>query len=1072
MYLLPEISDSTSQLIENLQDIPLAIQEGQSKDFILKPKQKEALGKTAQKILRDGCRAAAIVLPTATGKMVTVARMIAAVENYAISKKRKKNVLFLCEGITGILQARDKLNKFAGIEPSLYYGSDKSTQHHIVLTTFNSWQSPTFPVIPETIDLVIIDEAHLAISDARLKTLNKYKNAVWIGLTASPDYSEDRSLLHHFDLGYRMNVRDAVQNNLIAGFRNILVESHIDIDLDHILMTSSDNYEKRSLARALNTQSRNRIGAEYLLFGLHPDSALPIRNLRGIISCVDTYHSRDVETQYNTLFDQYFPGQAPVFGFVKHVDSYTKNRLEILQWHKEGKIAYLSFADMLIHNYDDPGISVCLNLRLSRSKVIATQRAGRAKRIDKQNPKKIALIVDVLDHYKGEKNKKHPLLYAEAVGEAVVIPDETRHFFKKEMQGEGLFWEWGDRAGLPPEIKAMIWNVNQRVVYLEEAVLSVIHKFKSAQIPPISADDLTAKDLSSLSGLSETVIRRIFKTINEEWEAFGAPDSRMRLPEVSINLRKGIEGHIIETISVCQWEAFKSLYVAARILRPMNQDDLTINDVIAKTGLRPPTVEAGFNKLTSEWKKYRSDPLAYECPSINIEYVKDTSYGGKKRIVIPAARWHLFREKYLPADYVPNKESTDLSVPEIANKTNLSEFYIRYTFKKIKDQWAEYMGGRSPFCPTLKIRKVKSTEKNKRVLEVISLSEWNDYYHQYIHHLTIEKVASQHMTAKDIEKKTGLSPDTIRLAIRKVNNEWGLYKQNPLSVDKPLLQIFQVKDRMLSWAINASDWEAFKRYLPDFTIRLQEEDDIDAKELELVSGYSFQTINDYLRNIYKLWEQHRLYPDKTEAPSVPVCLVRDNKGIKKMTIKRSEIEKLIKSYLPNAGTAKGEDQLSAYDMAKIVPVSVSIIRYALRKLASDWEKYNSGQYSSIRPAVEISYARLTWKLVLVINRRDLETFKAIYLASKIKIKKSMEYLEMSDISRQFGLPHLDVRKAFEDIAYQWKQYAKYAHEKPMPDISLTKGIENGRRSFEMIHRADLHKFFCRYFPGLQLKTQN
>ena len=70
----------TDRLCINLKEIPALIQEHLlSEESILLPKQREAVQRTFDKISQENARAVAVIMPTGTGKMVIVARLIAAV---------------------------------------------------------------------------------------------------------------------------------------------------------------------------------------------------------------------------------------------------------------------------------------------------------------------------------------------------------------------------------------------------------------------------------------------------------------------------------------------------------------------------------------------------------------------------------------------------------------------------------------------------------------------------------------------------------------------------------------------------------------------------------------------------------------------------------------------------------------------------------------------------------------------------------------------------------------------------------------------------------------------------------
>src|SRR5581483_2875588 len=98
---------------------------------------------------------------------------------------------------------------------------------------------------------------------------------------------------------------------------------------------------------------------------------------------------------------------------------------DMLERHRKGEILLLCQAQMLGRGHDDPGLSVCFNLRPTLSKVEAEQRGGRIMRNEH-----FAYVFDIVD--KGRKNT--PVLFAEVAGGAYFIRQEIRRASGKNPQ--------------------------------------------------------------------------------------------------------------------------------------------------------------------------------------------------------------------------------------------------------------------------------------------------------------------------------------------------------------------------------------------------------------------------------------------------------------------------------------------------------------------------------------------------------------------------------------------------------------------------------------------------------------
>jgi type I site-specific restriction endonuclease len=107
------------RLIQNMTDLSDTIQQHLlNKESILRPKQREAISETIRKIQEEKSRAVAMIMPTATGKMVIVSRMLAGLTADKRQGAAAKKVIFVCDGIEGVKQARDKMLHYAGINHS------------------------------------------------------------------------------------------------------------------------------------------------------------------------------------------------------------------------------------------------------------------------------------------------------------------------------------------------------------------------------------------------------------------------------------------------------------------------------------------------------------------------------------------------------------------------------------------------------------------------------------------------------------------------------------------------------------------------------------------------------------------------------------------------------------------------------------------------------------------------------------------------------------------------------------------------------------------------------------------
>jgi superfamily II DNA or RNA helicase/predicted DNA-binding protein YlxM (UPF0122 family) len=866
------VEQYSSRLLANLQEMPYAVFEHLlSSNSVLRPKQREASEVTAQMILEEQLRAIALIMPTSTGKTVILAQLIAALHQDEKIGHSPKKVIIVTDTKEGILQTEEKLRLYAGIECGLYYGDRKNLAPSVVATTYNSWQDQDFPINPEDVDIVILDEAHEAISDARLIKLKQYKNAIWLALTASPTYSQERSVLQYFALGYRMSMEEAVEHSLVSSFRNIVLNSNINVDLSNIRSRGKD-FDKRLLEKVVNTEARNQVGAEYLLFGRHFDTGRPIRNIRGIVSCVGTRHAESFARQTNALYDYYYPGRAPEGGFIRFVSGTTTDRREVLDWHRSDRIQYLAYADLLNQNYDDHGIGVVLNLRPTQSWVLATQRGGRPGRLDELNPGKIALIVDVHDQYQG-KSKQQPLFYSFAIGASAIITEQAKFLAQKEFTTQK--YDTIDRS-LIPETEDIIKRIELNIVTDEESIFSLFSPEEERRQK--TEEDLSLTEIAKLCDVSETLITSGLKRLLEDWRLHRSDPEKYTEPNTPVEVVNTNRGFATNrptlTINCKNFESFKSKYLPSLSLRLKTDDDLIITDLVTLTGLGEKRITTALGKLRRQWQQYENNQAKEKKPSIETDTVRIRS--GNAAFSIQRKNLNLFIEEYLQDGYLREKTNDDLSITEIAKETGFGETTIRRKIDILLEAWNAYKDDpKASPKPPVSVNKVK--HKQRYTVYTIPKSEFSIFQEEIL-----LKIASKedYYFADDIARMTGLKLHIIKNSLVKIKKAQKAHDSDPTKNAKPLVFVEQVKpeDASKALGIKQSEFELYKNTylkhaLGNILIRTKTNQDLTLMDLMKVTGCNETTVLTALNRIKVEWKQYEEAPQKNKTPALRLSTV-------------------------------------------------------------------------------------------------------------------------------------------------------------------------------------------------------
>ena len=260
---------------------------------------------------------------------------------------------------------------------------------------------------PEEIDVFIFDEAHHTLGKKTKEFVQRVKRSQSriVGFTATPHYSQDKTLGELLENEiFKMGIPEALEKDLICSFSVLLAETQVD--LRGVTVDSRGEYNEAQLQKAINITERNLGAVE-----LYKKAFL---GKKSIVYCAGIAHAEKVSKMF---------AEAGVSAAFISCKTSKKERKRILDDHRSGMLTVLCNADLLIEGYDDPEISVGINLRPTLSMLLAEQRGGRVIRRDPKNPQKHAYIVDFVDT---EDRKQASVTYAQIVENAGALAGYKR----------------------------------------------------------------------------------------------------------------------------------------------------------------------------------------------------------------------------------------------------------------------------------------------------------------------------------------------------------------------------------------------------------------------------------------------------------------------------------------------------------------------------------------------------------------------------------------------------------------------------------------------------------------------
>lgn len=336
------------------------------------PYQKEILEKIqAEREIRGNFKNL-IVAATGTGKTV-----ISAFDYKNFCKKLgyQANLLFVAHR-EEIL--RQSINTFRGILRDnnfgdLFVGNERPSSLNnlfVSIQTLNS-RDLTHATKPDFYDYIIVDEFHHAAAESYQKLLTYYKPKVLLGLTATPERMDGKSILEYFNNRITAEIRlpEAIDRKLLCPFQYFGVSDEVDLS---DLKWERGGYNRRELS---NVYTMNEVVARKranLIIQSVVKYVTDINEVKGLGFCVSKEHAEFMSNYFN---EHGIPSIYLVSETSDEVRYSAKKQLV------DGNIRFIFVVDIYNEGVDIPEVNTVLFLRPTESLTIFLQQLGRGLRL-------------------------------------------------------------------------------------------------------------------------------------------------------------------------------------------------------------------------------------------------------------------------------------------------------------------------------------------------------------------------------------------------------------------------------------------------------------------------------------------------------------------------------------------------------------------------------------------------------------------------------------------------------------------------------------------------------------------
>lgn len=216
-------------------------------------------------------------------------------------------------------------------------------------------------------DFIIVDEFHHAAAQSYQKLLDYYEPKILLGLTATPERMDGKSVLTYFDdrIAAEIRLTEAIDRKLLSPFQYFGVSDTVDLSN---VKWRKKGYDLRELE---NVYTSDKIRVRQIVKSLYK-YVTDIDEVKGLGFCVGVEHAKYMAKSLN---DFGIPSIALHGGSDREVRETAKQKL------LAGDIRFIFVADLYNEGVDLPEVNTVMFLRPTESLTVFLQQLGRGLRL-------------------------------------------------------------------------------------------------------------------------------------------------------------------------------------------------------------------------------------------------------------------------------------------------------------------------------------------------------------------------------------------------------------------------------------------------------------------------------------------------------------------------------------------------------------------------------------------------------------------------------------------------------------------------------------------------------------------
>ena len=289
------------------------------------------------------------------------------------------------ETFRGVLKDRNFGEMFVGS-----YVPESVDELFMSIQTFNS-RNFTDKTSPEFYDYIVVDEFHHAAAPTYQKLLSYYKPKILLGLTATPERMDGKSVVGYFDNRIAAEIRlpEAIDRKLLCPFQYFGVTDTADLNE---LKWTRGGYDRDELSKLYTFSGIIAERRADAVIGSLLKYVTDINDVKGLGFCVSVDHAEFMANYFN---------KRDIPSIFLTGDSSDEERYSAKKKLVSGEVRFIFVVDIYNEGVDIPEVNTVLFLRPTESMTIFLQQLGRGLRLSEG--KECLTVLDFI----GQANKKY-----------------------------------------------------------------------------------------------------------------------------------------------------------------------------------------------------------------------------------------------------------------------------------------------------------------------------------------------------------------------------------------------------------------------------------------------------------------------------------------------------------------------------------------------------------------------------------------------------------------------------------------------------------------------------------------